>query len=325
MKHSLIFIAACVLIQSACVRSIPPTHLTLYDTIRFATGYSIRQSMTSIYRDRAGVEYIVLTDPMTAKCTKFFTLDGKEAASIPLDQVVQALGEIGSISVISTDSLLALSSHHDRLAVFSHTGSVYDVVELDSISTTGNGNSYDFRGSSIGSSFFNGDLYLKCSFVENKLDSPLIWWGEHRLKSMRSFYSKANESPLLVKINPFSRPLRATYHLAGFYSNIMKEPFQSIEPAIFDIIGDTLYLSSVYLDSILMFDPIDFRKIGSFPIGSKLSKSHTTPVGINQAEADSSGAFLNRRLQTQAGVQGIVRDERSGNLLVVMYHPGLCN
>jgi hypothetical protein len=111
-----------------------------YETVKqieFDTGFNFTQQNCGIYYDyEQGKDCFYFGDPLTAKCIKTFSIDGKLKDSIPISSIFKEYyDEIRGICVFSSDTVILTTSYTNKIAHINNKGEIIKKIKIDSLLT----------------------------------------------------------------------------------------------------------------------------------------------------------------------------------------------
>ncbi|MDD2412864.1 MAG: hypothetical protein PHN55_12830 [Dysgonamonadaceae bacterium] len=222
--------------------------------IEFNIGYTFVPRNAGICYDYTEKkELIYFANPISQKCIKFFTVDGKLNDSITLRNAIKELANIDGISVISKDTIIINSQYTNRYVVVNRKGEVWLSVDMNELIDKTELNFYEFGMSSVSnSSADKNTLMLNCCWYYNKKDRMMNKEPKEEFANCQYVYNSLNESPYFFKVSGFltSTPT-VSFGLKRFYKKIATYSGCSTESKKYSLIGDYTYVFSAFLNTIL--------------------------------------------------------------------------
>ncbi|MBS1547777.1 MAG: hypothetical protein JST38_02660 [Bacteroidetes bacterium] len=296
--------------------------LSVSDSVTVHLGYSMRSDLATTWHDPyTGVEYFVFAEPTTKKCISFVDLSGQPILTVQLDSALTQLDDVNAFSVVNMDSIWLMPAHQNRVVLINRDGKVIDRILLDPCSTTPEGDRYEYSATIFGGFHYKRSLVLRSYFKENVLDSLSDGVVQPRIQYVQGFYSALNPKPYLAVVDlGVGGSCSARLGIDSFYTHLSQLPFNSTEAKMYVVMGDSVWILSAYSDRIFVADIRELKVRRTVQFHSDHTPTYIPPPVIDQEEADSRGKNLNHRFATEGYIQNLVRDRRTGQIVLAVYH-----
>lgn len=147
---------------------------------------------------------------------KFYDLEGNLKDSLSLQQIEDSIGRIGLLSIISKDTMIAISYETKQMVGIKRDGSFMFKMNLDSLSAPEDENKYCFW-----QSFTPSPIHIRDNII-----FKLMWNGKHRneyqatseLDYYKNILISRMHSPMVAKIEAvYSDSPRIKYGMKDYY------------------------------------------------------------------------------------------------------------
>lgn len=296
--------------------------LTASDSVIVHLGYSMRSDLATTWHDpRTGEEFFVFAEPTTRKCISFVDLSGQPVLTIQLDSALVQLDDIYAFSVVNMDSIWLMPAHQNRVVLIDREGKVLDRILFAPCSTTATGDRYEYCATIFGGFHYERSLVLRSYYKENVWDSLSEGAIQPRIQYVQGYYSALNPKPYLAVVGlGVDGSCSARLGIDSFYTHLSQLPFNSTEANMYVVMGDSVWILSAYSDRIAVADIRELKVRRTVQFHSDHSPTFIPPPVIDQKEADSRGKNLNHRFATEGYLQNLVRDRRTGQVVLTVYH-----
>lgn len=217
------------------------------ETVTFDVGFEELKNYQGICKNNEEEEVYFFKAKFNPQ-VKFYDLEGNLKDSISLQQIEDRIGRIGRFTVISRDTMIAISYQSHQMVGVKRDGSFRFRIDLDSLSAPFDDNKYCFWGS-----FTPSPIHIRDHIIVN-----LVWNGklrnEYQGTSDLDYYKNSiiincMHSPLIAKIEEiYSGSPKIKQGLKDYYYN------KSSELTCYDPIGTDYAILNNKLFSILAVD-----------------------------------------------------------------------
>lgn len=240
-------------------RSLRSIAIEKQDSLVFETGFPVVPRHTGSMVDSNGRLHYYFADPVTNKRLIFFDEQGRFERTYSIAAAVDSLGEVGSVTVVSFDSILLCRMKVDRIAFADTNGRCWKVMSFKDKLVNSSGDRFELGPGPNGSTYWRGSLFLRSYWRANERDD--------------SSGSAPKREPGLAFINysgrhhidaPYGARValadgRVDWFLLGFYGRMGPKPCAYNESPRFAVAGGDVIAYTRYSPEFAVVDPVDLN------------------------------------------------------------------
>jgi|GEM_PF-3366177 len=308
-----VLLAAALVMYSSCRTASGSRNVDTFDSLVLHTEWKFSLYYSGVHEDHGtGDEVIFSGDPLTFKTVRVFDTSGRPLYDIPLAAVLDSLGDIDGLTLLSKDRVFVLQNHGANYAIVDALGNVLEIHSLDSVLCANGKDLYSLYVDSKGIGVLGNDIFLSASWYGPCVDTseapfdPLAYYSvETRMcKLARLDLSSTEEDLRFWGCDMLAHLGKGTYHTAGSTGA--------------SILGGRIFVSSLYSPDLIEVDTGTLEVIRRVPLSHVNGAVGITPPQANLEDEANDGA--NTRIGTRAYVSDMVIDRPSGRLLVIVPH-----
>jgi hypothetical protein len=289
--------------------------------IEFNIGYN--NSITGVCYDcNQQNELIYFANPISQKCIKFFTVDGKLNDSVSLRNAINELANIDGISVISKDTIIINSQYTNRYVVINRTGDIWLSIDMNDLIDKTEPDFYEFRISSVSnSSTDKNTLLLNCGWYYNKKDRLTNNEPKEFLEHIQYHYDHVYQSPYFFKVSDcFTKRPKVGFGLEDFYKNLAEYSGLTVEPSTYCLIGDYIYVFSTFSNRIFKVNKNTMKIEKWIEVVSKYTIIGTPMPKITEESVYQIQDTVLYNERTKGLIARMYYAEKENIFYVVVYH-----
>lgn len=250
------------------------------DNVQFDVGF--KYNAVDCYFDKGlDQEVIYFTDLGGRRDVKIFALNGKFLKSVPMANSLKLIDNIGRIKIIAADTILINSNYTNQILIIDGKGRVTKKVDLQLVDKTGN--LFELTASAYPTTQYINSMLYNCSWRSNGEDITNSKVPTGNFEYLKYFFKNCYDAPYFVTISDlYSNGPKVEYHLFGFYKQISAIPEIFAEPPFFTVVGQNIFINSVYSDKIFQINRINFEVEKTITVFSKETKIGSKPININK-------------------------------------------
>ncbi|MGE4346784.1 MAG: hypothetical protein AB7D46_05140 [Flavobacteriaceae bacterium] len=305
----------------SCKESKEPVYTNtgeITDTLRFDTKYFSSWNYVGSYYDKKyNKTLIYFGEPKTEKVLKIFDDTGNELYKINLKKGLDTLDyDIKGLSVFSADTIVLCSFYRNKIAVINSKGEVLKMVDFTNQAQENN-SIYELHPTvnNSGAMIINEKSLLLASGCIDMVNQP----KNDFIKGIKDFYINKYNSFYFFKIdNIFDENTEGVFKVDGLYKNWYNKSYMFVEPNSYRVIGDKIFVFSIYSNEFLVFDVENFEVIKKVQLISDYTTIGTNPIELLEQNIMNLQELVNQKARSVGYVEDILYDKKSKRYFITL-------
>lgn len=285
--------------------------------IRFEVGFpSTNRTNGVLYDKETGKNVVYFANAGTFKEIKFYHSDGSWIRTIELDSMLLGLDGIARIDVWSTDSILLMEQHTNRVVLVTQSGKARTVLDVGKKLNRMSPDRYELWPSPLSPVRGRNRLIFNLCWLE---DVNMILSTEDPIRFFQSYCELMMTKPLLLSMD-IGGGGEYVFGLDSFYHKISEEVRLFDETAPYAVVNGKVFTRSFYSDRMFVLDPERMEVIDTVLLHSDITTTHMLPLEVNSSVVRNDSDMRGERLRRGSGVQGLKYSRVVDRYFVVIAH-----
>lgn len=303
-----------------------PTHSTgtdrWGDSLSFDTGFPVMQARFGVFRssERTGNrEYVYFADVVTQKKLLLYSPEGALLHTVPLNAVLDSLGQIAGISILGPDTIILSSAYTNRIGILDREGRCRQVLDLSKQLIRPNGLGYEIWPSGTTPFLIGKTACFEVELVGSSVD------GYQEVDAPQSdAYFKyewlARNGPRFVTLDISEPEPRIRWGPARPILDTVADIATTPEINPYACVNGVWFHFSIYSPIIKVLDPVSMKPVHQFEVSSTYGSIYRPPIIIEKNKELGLQDSLNERLQSGGYIKAIQYAQPAGHYLVTVLH-----
>lgn len=296
-----------------------PITTTALDSIVFNTGFPLTGPLTGVFRSPSdSTEQVYFADAVTSKTLLLFSPEGDLLHSVLLNQALDSLHQIASLSIVDQDTIVLSSVYTNRIAYIDRTGRCYRVLDLNEELRQTNGLQYEFWPSLTSPFMLDGSGCFEVALVAASIDT---YKGDQSTKDDNStYYTLASTGPKLARVDLTKIPVRVIWGPETPTVNSVSTVLATPEIGTYTCLNGKWIVFSTYSPVVSIVDPITIQELKQFTINSDHTATHLPGIKVPKDQKFNIQDSVNHRRALGGCIRSIHYDQPSHHYLVSLLH-----
>jgi hypothetical protein len=249
---------------------------------------------------------------------RVFDSKGQALRDIPLNAAFNDLDEIGSLFLISKDSLFVLEDLGAAYVILDTLGRVVVHRSIDPERCDTNGDFYELYSNRGGPVQWGSNVYLETDWAGRCDDKVSDWLLDSELQYHERYFVEATRKCKLAQLNIRTGENSLRFGACNILEHLTDQPRATIGSAHSALANGKLFVFSPYSQYVQLIDTSTLTVTQHIPIRYMHGSVGITPPPISTEDIRDDGANL--RLATNATILTFTFDEPSQHYLAMVSH-----
>lgn len=275
-----------VVVIAGCNSDTENQRLTLevQDSVRFDLGFPVVPRHTGAIRGRDNALYYYFADPVTHKSIKFFDADGRFVKASSISAAVDSLGDVGSVTAISLDTIILSRMKMDMIAYSDTAGRCWRTISFGERLRASTGDRSELGCGPNGSSLWKNWIFAR-SYWQSNDSEDADGFAPKRGANME-YIVHANRhkltAPYLARVSVVDGSV--AWFLSGYYGRLDSVPCAMNESPRLTITRDQVIAFSRYSAELTVVDPISLRVLNRVDVSKSGAIAHYPPPRLRDLD-----------------------------------------
>ncbi|MES2133960.1 MAG: hypothetical protein V4506_16530, partial [Bacteroidota bacterium] len=264
-------------------------------------------------------EVIYFYDKINQKAVFLYNTKGQLKTTVPLQEAISAIDNIGRITLIALDTIVINSNITNEVVLINSTGHVYQKINLDNKLVDKKGNLFELMSSMYPNQQNGNCLIYNCSWRSSLKDTASN--NASDTDNLNYFFGNMLESPYFVTISDIlSEKPKIAFHTYGFYKQISGNGYVLAEPPLYTSIGKHIFVNSFYSDKLFKIDTSNFTIQKAIQITSEYTKIGTNPVKIKEDAIGKIQDSMTYKQKTAGRIERLLYNKNQKEYYCIVKH-----